>query len=102
MGDLKLNQRLLNKACCYSKKRASRLEAFCDRDVLLGSFPEMKYDTLWYHGDFFLSRKPLIAFTRIVFLWIISVINFYKTKIYELSIISYFISKNDSNLGQGY
>ena len=97
MGDLKLNQRLLNKDCCYSKKRASKTEAFCDRDVLLGSFPEMKYDTLWYHGAFFLSIKCSITFSENRFFKVIGIVNLYKTKIYELTIISYFISKNDSN-----
>ena len=97
MGDLKLNQRLLNKDCCYSKKRASKTEAFCDRDVLLGSFPEMKYDTSWYHGAFFLSIKCSITFSENRFFKVIGIVNLYKTKIYELTIISYFISKNDSN-----
>lgn len=97
MGDLKLNQRLLNKACCYSKKRASKTEAFCDRDVLLGSFPEMKYDTSWYHGAFFLSIKCSITFSENRFFKVTGIVNLYKTKIYELTIISYFISKNDSN-----
>ena len=101
MGDLKLNQRLLNKDCCYSKKRASKTEAFCDRDVLLGSFPEMKYDTLWYHGAFFLSIKCSITFSENRFFKVIGIVNLYKTKIYELTIISYFISKNDSNPLQG-
>ena len=100
MGDLKLNQRLLNKACCYSKKRASKTEAFCDRDVLLGSFPEMKYDTSWYHGAFFLSIKCSITFSENRFFKVTGIVNLYKTKIYELTIISYFISKNDSNLVQ--
>ena len=34
----------MNKESYYFKKRASKQEAFCDRDVFLGSFPEMKYD----------------------------------------------------------
>ena len=92
-----MNQRLLNKACCYSKKRASKTEAFCDRDVLLGSFPEMKYDTSWYHGAFFLSIKCSITFSENRFFKVTGIVNLYKTKIYELTIISYFISKNDSN-----
>lgn len=57
----------------------------------------MKYDTLSYHGAFFLSIKGSMTFPENRFFEVIDVVNLYKRKIYALTIISYFISKNDSN-----
>ena len=92
----------MNKESYYFKKRASKQEAFCDRDVFLGSFPEMKYDTFILNLAFIFVNKKKIFLSknmslRIVFFFKLMSVFPVCIRKYKLDIISYFISKNDSN-----
>ena len=93
----------MNKESYYFKKRASKQEAFCDRDVFLGSFPEMKYDTFILNLAFIFVNKKKIFLSknmslRIVFFFKLMSVFPVCIRKYKLDIISYFISKNDSNI----